>query len=139
LSADNGITDLGALLRGLTPVLHPGAYVFCVLPVGAPLPDALHPVCTFHEAEGQTLIVAEAEAAAHQLEGTFRSAWITLEVHSALEAVGLMAAVSAQLARAGVACNVVSAYYHDHLFVPLEQADAALDALRALQQGANAF
>jgi uncharacterized protein len=68
----------------------------------------------------------------------FRAAWLTLSVHSDLQAVGLTAAVAAALARAGVACNVIAAAHHDHLFVPLEAADAALVALNALSRdGAN--
>ena len=43
---------------------------------------------------------------------------ITLDVHSSLESVGFLAAVSARLAAAGIPCNAVSAFHHDHLFVP---------------------
>ena len=52
--------------------------------------------------------------------------------------VGLTAAVAVALADAGIACNVVAAVHHDHLFVPVESADAALAALRALQPDAAA-
>ncbi len=57
---------------------------------------------------------------------------ITLNVHSALEAVGLTAAVATALTREGISANVVAAYYHDHIFVPEVDAERALEALRAL-------
>ena len=63
----------------------------------------------------------------------FRSAWITLRVHSDLAAVGLTAAFARALADAGIACNVVAGVHHDHLFVPADRAGDALAALRALQ------
>jgi hypothetical protein len=64
--------------------------------------------------------------------------WITLRVHSALEAVGLTAAVSAALAREGVSCNVVAGFYHDHLFVPHDSAAQAVRLLEDLAQRAHA-
>ena len=61
---------------------------------------------------------------------------ITLQVHSALDGVGLTAAVAGALAAQGIACNMVAAYHHDHAFVPEAQAEAALAVLLALQAGA---
>jgi hypothetical protein len=52
--------------------------------------------------------------------------WITLRVHSSLHAVGLTAAVAAEVARAGLSCNVVAGFYHDHLFVPRDRAAQVL-------------
>lgn len=63
----------------------------------------------------------------------FRAAWITLTVHSDLQAVGLTAAVATSLADAGISCNVVAAAHHDHLFVPVESAGLAIAVLQALQ------
>jgi len=62
----------------------------------------------------------------------FVAAWITLQVHSALEAVALTAAISHALTEAGVSANVVAGYTHDHVFVPLERADDAMRALGTL-------
>ncbi|MEL6217796.1 MAG: ACT domain-containing protein [Pseudomonadota bacterium] len=126
---DGPVTELSALLQGMDPVLNPGVWVFAVLPDGATVPaEALG---TFREAEGLTAILPEGCGTSE-----FRAAWITLRVHSALEAVGLTAAVSAALTEAGIPCNVVAAAHHDHLFVPVERAEAALTCLRALQNGA---
>jgi len=55
-------------------------------------------------------------------------------VHSALEGVGLTAAVTSALADMGIACNVVAGFHHDHLFVPWQRREEALDALRRLSQ-----
>jgi hypothetical protein len=53
-------------------------------------------------------------------------------VHSSLAAVGFLAAVSAALAEAGIACNPVSGVHHDHLFVPAHRADDAMAVLTRL-------
>jgi len=126
-----GETSLTALLRGMTPVLNDGEYVFCTLPNGR-LPDGLQPLGSFHEREGLTLILPRAEAESAGLAFDYVAAWLTLEVHSALQAVGLTAAVASALAHAGISCNVVAAWYHDHLFVAHADGPRALNVLRAL-------
>lgn len=125
--------DLGILLRSLRPVLRPGTYAFAIAPEGTDL-AALAPVATFREAEGLTIIAEVGRVVRAGLPVLFRAAWITLEVHSDLTAVGLTAAVSTALTRAGISCNVVAAACHDHLFVPVEAASAALACLEALQR-----
>ncbi|MDK1474761.1 ACT domain-containing protein [Streptomyces sp. 549] len=126
-----GERDLKKLLRGLRPDLHPGAYVFVTLP-GGDQPAGLNPVVTVREAEGLTLVLPREEADASGLPYTYTAGWITLRVHSALEAVGLTAAVSAALEQAGLSCNVVAGYHHDHLFVPYERASVAIAVLEDL-------
>lgn len=126
-----GETSLAALLRGMTPVLNDGEYVFCTLADGR-LPDGLQPLGSFREREGLTLILPRVEAEDAGLTFDYVAAWLTLEVHSALEAVGLTAAVATALANAGISCNVVAAWYHDHLFVAHADGPRALDVLRAL-------
>jgi uncharacterized protein len=59
-------------------------------------------------------------------------AWITLTVHSSLEAVGLTAAVSKALTEENISCNVVAAFFHDHIFVPVKDAERAMNALQRL-------
>jgi uncharacterized protein len=127
----SGETDLSALLRGMSPRLDDGAYVFTTI-VGPPPADA-RPVVTVTEAEGTTLVLARAEADRLGLRYDYVAAWITLEAHSALSAVGLTAAVSATLAEAGISCNVVAGYFHDHLFVPYDRAAEAVRRLRDLR------
>lgn len=127
--------ELGHLLRTLHPVLAPAPVAFCLLPPGADPRDAA-PIATFREAEGLTVIVREEVARRHGWAIAFRAAWITLTVDSALESVGLTAAVATALAGAGISCNVVAAIHHDHLFVPYERGEAALAILSRLQDGA---
>ena len=82
-------------------------------------------------------MVEESVALRARLVPQFRCAWITLTVHSALQAVGLTAAFSAALGEVGISCNVVAGVFHDHLFVPVDRAHDAMDALRALQARAR--
>lgn len=127
------ISDLSALLRHMRPELNPGRYVFVALPPATALDTALV-VASIREPEGLSVILEEKNAAALGLPAVFAAAWITLTVHSDLAAVGLTAAVSQALGQAGISCNVVAGVHHDHLFVPVEQAQRAMDALHALQR-----
>ena len=132
-----GETSLAALLRGMTPVLNDGEYVFCTLP-DSRMPAGLRPLGSFREREGLTLILPRAEAEEAGLVFDYVAAWLTLEVHSALQAVGLTAAVATALAKAGISCNVIAACYHDHLFVAHADGPRALDVLRALAANPSA-
>jgi len=124
----SGETDLGALLRNMTAELVPGVFVFVTLPDRA-VPPSLTPRMIFQEAEGTTLIVLQSEAEAARLEYEFPCRMITLNVHSALEAVGFLAVIATALAGEGMGVNPVAGFYHDHLFVPQDRAD---DAMRIL-------
>lgn len=95
----------------------------------------MNPLLTFREQEGTTLVIQREEAEAAGLRYAFASRMITLTVHSALDAVGFLAAITARLAEAGISVNAVSAFHHDHLFVPADRAD---DAMAALQQMSGA-
>ncbi|MFE0191833.1 ACT domain-containing protein [Streptomyces sp. NPDC058989] len=122
-----GERDLGLLLSGMRPELNEGRYVFTSVP--GPVPEGVTPQVTVAEPEGLTLVVRQEEADRAGLPYDYVAGWITLRVHSALDAVGLTAAVATALARAGLSCNVVAGFHHDHLFVPH---DAAAEALRLL-------
>ncbi|MFH8757058.1 ACT domain-containing protein [Streptomyces atroolivaceus] len=126
-----GERDLRTLLHGMRPELRPGRYVYVTLP-GGDVPRGVTPVVTVSEQEGLTLVVQEAQAVAAGLDHHFVAGWITLRVHSALEAVGLTAAVSLALTDAGISCNVVAGFHHDHLFVPYARAAEAVRVLEAL-------
>lgn len=126
--------DLSTLLRHMAPHLHSATYVYCCVADG-PLPPELAPICTFREDEGLTLILEKAQAERAGLPFTFESRRITLTVNSALEAVGFLAAVAARLAAAGISCNAVAGYHHDHLFVPAARGDEALAVLAAAAAG----
>ncbi|MFJ8649973.1 ACT domain-containing protein [Streptomyces sp. NPDC093546] len=137
MSGTNGERDLTRLLAALRPELHPGRYVFCTVD-GPAVPPGLHPVVTVAESEGLTVVVREEEADAASLPYDYVAGWITLRVHSALDAVGLTAAVAGALADAGLSCNVVAGYHHDHLFVEHAHAQRALTTLRLLAERGGA-
>ena len=126
-----GTVALRDLLRNLDPYQEPGVWVYSELQTGMPLPAGT--VVTVMEKEGQTVVLAEDDARNAGLEPLFRAAWITLRVHSALEAVGLVAQVSSRLADAGISCNIIAGARHDHILVPYELAEDALNVLRNLQ------
>ena len=128
-------TDLSVLLKNLNPMASSENYVFTTLPADK-LSSTLVSVAKgmFQEREGTTLIlpVTAAKQANLQFEGYYRC--ITCEVHSSLDAVGMTAAMSTALGNAGISANVVAAYYHDHIFVPAEKVDVALDVLTSLSK-----
>lgn len=117
------------------PVLNPGVYVYVSISDGRDVRE-LNPIVTVHEKEGLTLVLEEAIAQAAGLEMVFRCAWITLHVHSDLQAVGLTAAFSTALGQSNISCNVVAGAFHDHIFVPVERADEAMSVLRTMQSNA---
>lgn len=128
-----GVTDLDILLKDMNPVLVDGDFVFCSLDVL--LNEtllALEPEAIIKEDEGLTLILNEdvAKRNLFEYEGSYKK--ITLEVHSSLEAVGLTAAFAKALTEANISANVVAGYYHDHIFIPKEDAARAMKALKAL-------
>jgi len=126
-----GLTDLRVLLAALDPEIDPVPKRFLHVSHEKARERMAEALMMFREAEGTTLIVdVEPEDAA----GSERLLWarITLRVQSSLTAVGMMAAVSAALAKRGIPCNPVSAFLHDHIFVPWERRDDALEALSHL-------
>jgi hypothetical protein len=129
------LSDLEELLVNMEPVLNPGKYVFATVPAGKPLP-AVDIVASIREAEGLSVVVALDFAEREGLIGVFPCAWITLQVHSDLSAVGLTAAFASALTADGISCNVVAGMNHDHLFVPIAMAEKAMAVLRNLQLAA---
>ncbi len=117
------------MIAGMSPDLRPGVFVFVTGAEEAMIPRA---VAMFREAEGLSLVLPAEDAP----EAGPRMRLITLQVNSALEGVGLTAAVASALADVGIPANVVAAYMHDHVFVPEAAAEKALGTLRALATGA---
>ena len=128
-----GEKNLATLLSTLSPVLMPGEFVFCTFK-DARYGDhrELAPLASFQEDGGLTLVLGRNSAdEAGCVYGTVFKC-ISLGVHSSLDAVGLTAAISRALAERRISCNVVAAYYHDHIFVPRGRAGEALGLLEAL-------
>ena len=126
-----GETNLEILLRTMKPKLNLGEYAFCTLKdlTGININDTQ---LIFKEDEGITIILKKEMADNLGLDYTFVASWITLTVHSSLEAVGLTAAISKALSEHGVSCNIVAAYYHDHIFVKKDDAAKAMEILKQL-------
>lgn len=127
---DVPIKDLDALLRGLGPALDPMRYVFATVDEGQAR-GGRGVLASVREAEGTTLVLGVDAAIERGLPATPVFRRIVLTVFSDLQAVGLIAAVAGRLASAGVPCNVISAFHHDHLFVPEADAERAMEALQA--------
>ena len=130
----SGEHNLKILLKNMKPEMQEGIFVFCTLPQGQKVPSNIEPVHIFREQEGITIVVRLEEAEALKLSYQFKSCMITLMIHSALDAVGFLAAVTTCLAKGGISVNPVSAYYHDHLFVPYERANDAMQLLHSLTE-----
>ncbi|TDL33627.1 N-acetyltransferase [Arthrobacter nitrophenolicus] len=122
--------NLQALLAGMHPVQREGEYVYVLWPHGRPLAAGIE--AAVREAEGLTVVLPRAEADRQGLSYDFVGAWITLQIHSDLEAVGLTAAVSRALTEARISCNVLAGFHHDHLLVPVADAPRALEVLAEL-------
>jgi uncharacterized protein len=123
-----GETDLKKLLQTMRPKHNLGDYVFCVAgSYSAVDPDDA--VLLFKEEEGMTVILKKERADDLGLAYSFVASWITLTVHSSLEAVGLTAAVATALSEEGISCNVVAAFYHDHIFVARKDTGKAMEIL----------
>jgi uncharacterized protein len=125
------VSDLAGMLAGMAPMLDERAWRFDLLDETAPTPALQQAFALIREEEGVTAIMPYDVTNAGD-SGDF--ARITLMVHSALDGVGLTAAVSGALAAAGIACNIVAGYHHDHLFVPWERRSEALELLQRLAQ-----
>lgn len=127
--AASGETDLGRMLASLDVEQRPGRFTF----VTGDWPALADIACAVvDEREGRTLVVPVDAALEAGAPVEFGAAWLTLTVHSSLEAVGLTAAFSRALADAGISCNVLAGYHHDHLLVPDDRADEAIATLRRL-------
>ena len=131
----------GYLLRRLSPSLADGKYCYASVDESQLMAVANYLgyiACIFREEEGLTLVFSdeikdEMESISQvKLAGPF--ALITLKTNSDLMAVGLLAKVTAALAKEKIPANAFSAYHHDHLPVPYEKKDAALASLKKLQK-----
>ncbi len=126
------VKETQAMIAGMAPLLDDAVYHFCVGPE-ALLSQA---IAYFREDEGLSLILTDSVAQAHDLQSDLPMKRITLSVFSALDGVGLTAAVATVLAQAGIACNMVAGIHHDHAFVPAHKAEEAVALLKSLAESA---
>ena len=129
-----GEENLKVLLKTMAPELRDEDYVFITLPEDEKTYAQYKPIGTFQEKEGLTLIVTKEIANENKLQYEQVFKLITLNVHSSLTAVGLTAAVASKLAEKNISANVVAAFYHDHIFVPIKQAEEALKTLKSINK-----
>ena len=127
----DGESDLNKLIKGLSPKLNDGEYVFTSIK-NIELLNTSEVICTFKEKEGFTLILERSRADQLGLRYNFIASWITLEVHSSLNAVGLTSLFTTELADNGISCNVIAGYYHDHIFVSTKDSLKTLGILNHL-------
>ncbi|MHA2425884.1 MAG: ACT domain-containing protein [Candidatus Thorarchaeota archaeon] len=129
-----GETELSKLIGSMKPEMRQIELVFCTIPWEDIPETTIDPLLLFKEIEGMTIILPKlkADELGFNYEGTWT--WIELSVHSSLQAVGFMAAISDALAREGISVNVVSAFHHDHLFVPDKKAKKAIKVLEELSK-----
>jgi hypothetical protein len=127
------VTGREAMIAGMAPVLREGNFVFCTADDVARFDGRA--IGMFREDEGWSAILPVADAVTLGFACVAPMRQITLQVFSALDGVGLTAAVAGALAEAGIACNMVAAFHHDHAFVPAADAGHALGVLQRLQAG----
>ena len=126
----SGIKKLDLLMHSMQPKQIKGKFVFCAVPSRQFKKLKIEPILVFREKEGITLILEKKTADQKLLAYQNTWAMITLTVHSDLSAVGFLAAVTKKLAENQISVNAVSAYYHDHLFVPYGKAKKAMNVLK---------
>jgi len=129
-----GQKDLKLLLHSMTPKQVKGEFVFCTISKAEYLKLNFIPKLVFIEKEGITLILNKTIADSNNF--LYEMVWgmITLNVHSDLTAIGFLAAITNKLADAKIPVNAVSAYYHDHLFIPSVLTGKALKILIKLSK-----
>jgi hypothetical protein len=130
----SGEKDLNKILNSLQPWLNEGDYVFCTIPAGDLKVSMEDVIGSFREREGMTVVMSKDVADGLGFRYDLVLSWITLNIHSSLEATGLTAAFSTALSKENISCNVIAAYYHDHIFVSKKDSSAALRVLQGLSK-----
>lgn len=128
-----GEKDLTVLLQNMEPVLNAGEYVFCTVENLREIPNIENVLFFFRETEAVTIVLEKTTADEWRMAYSYIASWITLNIHSSLEAVGLTAAFANALKQENISCNVVAAYFHDHIFVAKEDAEKAMETLYTLK------
>ena len=126
----HGERNLDTLIKTMQPKLADGKWVFRTSESGFDATALQTAILMFREPEGVTIInpATQADVALPTW------AMITLSIHSDLEAVGFLAAITTSLAIMDIPVNAVSAYNHDHIFVPYGRRDDAVECLQCMMR-----
>ncbi len=128
MEKSKGETNLNNLIKNMEPILNDGEYVFASVSNVTSIPRDIT-ICEIKEKEGITVVLSKKDAEELELTFEFVAAWITLNIHSSLEAVGLTAAFASELGKHNISCNVIAGYYHDHIFVDKKDEEKAMKVL----------
>jgi len=128
-----GEKKINKLVSGMTPRLNDGEYVFVTVQELNEI-DRNVTICEFKEEEGITVVIDRNKADELNYTYDYVASWITLMIHSSLEAVGLTAIFSTELANNDISCNIIAGYYHDHIFVDKKDSDKAIRVLKRLSE-----
>ena len=129
----SGEKDLSTLLKSMKPKLNDGDYVFCNVQDASSI-DLSEVIMVFNEHEAITVVLKKEIADKLNLNYTYIASWITLTVHSSLDAVGFTAAFSKALSDANISSNVIAAFFHDHLFVDKKDEQKAMEILNKFSE-----
>lgn len=129
----SGETNLAVLIKNMTPKLNEGLFVFTSLK-DVSLVERKDTICEFREEEGVTVVLEKEKADTLGLKYEYVASWITLKIHSSLDAVGLTTLFSSELTKHNISCNVIAGYYHDHIFVNYKDANRAFSVLSDLSK-----
>lgn len=126
-------SNISALIKGMAPSLNKGEFVFCTLQDSTGL-NWRDTICTFKESEGLSIVIDRQKADGLGIDYDFIASWITLTIHSSLNAIGFTALISSELAKHDVGCNIIAGYHHDHIFVNRKDTNKAMEVLSNLSK-----